>query len=164
MKQCKLKLRNMKTSFHDAKLNNDKTGNEPNFPPFYEEFESIPGCMDTVKVSKMAEIGCKTLIKKDEIPIVKNSAIKAPEQSAIKKQLNSRHLNENTTMMMMLAISWILHANLLMIKWARKVKKAINRKSRKRWISMIRYCSYINNRSWGKESRIYEKSDVSSNE
>ena len=72
--------------------------------------------MDTVKVSKMAEIGCKTLIKKDEIPIVKNSAIKAPEQSAIKKQLNSRHLNENTTMMMMLAISWILHANLLMIK------------------------------------------------
>ena len=33
----------------------------------------------------MAEIGCKTLIRKDETPIVKNSTIKAPEQSAIKK-------------------------------------------------------------------------------
>ena len=85
VKQCKLKLGNMKASFHDAKLNNDKTGNEPNFPPFDEDFESIPGCMDTVKVSKMAEISCKTLIKNDEIPIVKNSAIKAPEQSAIKE-------------------------------------------------------------------------------
>ena len=38
---CKLKLRNMKASFRDAKLNNDNTGNEPNFPPFYEDFESI---------------------------------------------------------------------------------------------------------------------------
>ena len=33
----------------------------------------------------MAEISCKTSIKKDEIPIVKNSTIKAPEQSAIKE-------------------------------------------------------------------------------
>ena len=33
----------------------------------------------------MAEIGCKTSIRKDETPIVKNSTIKAPEQSAIKK-------------------------------------------------------------------------------
>ena len=33
----------------------------------------------------MAEIGCKTSIKKDEIPIVKNSTLKAPEQSAIKE-------------------------------------------------------------------------------
>ena len=38
VKQCELKLRNMKASYHDAKLNNDKTGNEPNFPPFYENF------------------------------------------------------------------------------------------------------------------------------
>ena len=85
VKQCKLKLRNMKASYHDAKLNNDKTGNEPNFPPFYEDFESILGCRDAVKVSEMAEIGCKTSIKKDEIPIVKNSTIKTPEQSAIKE-------------------------------------------------------------------------------
>ena len=41
VKQCKLKLRNMNASFHEAKLNNYKTGNEPNFPPFYEDFESI---------------------------------------------------------------------------------------------------------------------------
>ena len=34
VKQCKLKLRNMKASYHDPKLNNVKTGNEPNFPPF----------------------------------------------------------------------------------------------------------------------------------
>ena len=33
----------------------------------------------------MAETGCKTSIKNDEIPIVKNSAIKAPQQSAIKE-------------------------------------------------------------------------------
>ena len=33
----------------------------------------------------MAEIGCKTSIKKDETAIVKNSTIKAPEQSAIKE-------------------------------------------------------------------------------
>ena len=38
VKQCKLKLRNVKVLFHNAKLNNDKTGNEPNFPPFYENF------------------------------------------------------------------------------------------------------------------------------
>ena len=85
VKQCKLKLRNMKTSYHDAKLNNDKTGNEANFPPFYEDFESILDCRDAVKVSEMAEIGCKTSIKKDGIPIVKNSTIKAPEQYAIKE-------------------------------------------------------------------------------
>ena len=83
----------MKASYHDAKLNNDKTGNERNFPPFYEDFESILGSRDTVKVSKVAEINCKTLIKKDKIPIVKNSIIKAPEQSAIKKHLNSRQLS-----------------------------------------------------------------------
>ena len=35
----------MKASYHDAKLNNDKAGNEPNFPPFYEDFESILGCI-----------------------------------------------------------------------------------------------------------------------
>ena len=85
VKQCKQKLRNMKALFYDAKLNNGKTGNEPNFPLFYEDFESILGCRDAVKVSEMAEIGCKTLIKKDEILIVKNSAIKAPEQSVIKE-------------------------------------------------------------------------------
>ena len=33
----------------------------------------------------MAESGCKTSIKNDEIPIVKNSTIKAPQQSAIKE-------------------------------------------------------------------------------
>ena len=85
VKQCKQKLRNMKALFYDAKLNNGKTGNEPNFPLFYEDFESILGCRDAVKVSEMAGIGCKTLIKKDEILIVKNSAIKAPQQSAIKE-------------------------------------------------------------------------------
>ena len=72
MKQCKLKLRNMKASYQDAEVNNDKTGNEPNSPPFYEDFESILGCRNAVKVSEMAEIGCKTSIKKDEISIVKN--------------------------------------------------------------------------------------------
>ena len=54
VKQCKLKLRNMKASYHDAKLSNDKTGNEPNFPLFYEDFESILGRRDAVKVSEMA--------------------------------------------------------------------------------------------------------------
>ena len=75
----------MKASYHDAKLNNDKTADEPNFPPFYENFESILGCTDAFKFSEMAEIGCKTSIKKDEIPIVKNSTLKVPEQSAIKE-------------------------------------------------------------------------------
>ena len=75
----------MKASYHDAKLNNVKTGNKPNFPLFYEDFESILGCRDAVKVSEMAEIGCKTSIKKDEIAIVKNSTIKVPGQSAIKE-------------------------------------------------------------------------------
>ena len=28
----------MKAPYHNAKLNNDKNGNEPNFPPFYEAF------------------------------------------------------------------------------------------------------------------------------
>ena len=85
MKQCKLKLRNIKASYHDAKLNNEKTRNELNFPPFYEGFKRILGCRDAVKLSEMAKIGCKTSIKKDETPIVKNSIIKAPEQSAIKE-------------------------------------------------------------------------------
>ena len=83
--QCKLKLRNIKASYHDTKLNNDKAGNEPNFPPFYEDFESILSCRDAVKVSEMVEIGCKTSIKTNEIPIVMNSTIKVPEQSAIKE-------------------------------------------------------------------------------
>ena len=51
VKQCKLKLRNMKASYHDAKLNNDKTADEPNFPPIYEDFESILGCTDAFKFS-----------------------------------------------------------------------------------------------------------------
>ena len=54
----------MKAPYHDAKPNNDKTGNKSNFPPFYEDFESILGCRGAVKVSEMAEIGCKTWIKK----------------------------------------------------------------------------------------------------
>ena len=33
----------------------------------------------------MAEIGCKTSIRKDEIPIVKNFTIKVPEQSGIEE-------------------------------------------------------------------------------
>ena len=68
--QAKVEI--MKASYHDAKLSNDKTGNEPNFPSFYEDFESIVGCRDAVKVSEMAEISCKTSINKDEIPVVKN--------------------------------------------------------------------------------------------
>ena len=100
MKQCKLKLRNIKASYHDAKLNNEKTRNEPNFPPFYEDFERILGCRDAVKLSEMAKIGCKTSIKKDETPIVKNSIIKAPEQSAIKEapqqsSLKRKHNDED---------------------------------------------------------------------
>ena len=75
----------MKAPYHNAKLNIDKTGNEPNFPPFYEGFESILCCRDAVKVSEMAGIGCKTSIKKNEIPTAKNSTIKAPEQSTIKE-------------------------------------------------------------------------------
>ena len=74
----------MKALYHDAKLRNDKTGNDLNFPPFYEDVESILGCRDAVKVSEMAEIICKTSIKEDEIPILKNSTIKVPEQSTIK--------------------------------------------------------------------------------
>ena len=34
MKQCKLKFRNINASYHDAKLNNDETRNEPNSLPF----------------------------------------------------------------------------------------------------------------------------------
>ena len=75
----------MKAPYHNAKLNIDKTGNEPNFPPFYEGFESILCCRDAVKISEMAGIGCKTSIKKNEIPTAKNSTIKAPEQSTIKE-------------------------------------------------------------------------------
>ena len=30
VKQCKLELKNMKASYHDAKVNNDKTKNERN--------------------------------------------------------------------------------------------------------------------------------------
>ena len=59
VKQWKLKMRNMKASYHDAKLNNDKTGNELNFPHFHEDFESILWCRDAVKVSEMPEISCK---------------------------------------------------------------------------------------------------------
>ena len=32
---------------------------------FYEDFESILGCRDAVKVFEMPEIGCKTSIRKD---------------------------------------------------------------------------------------------------
>ena len=94
VKQCKLKMRNMKASYHDAKLNNDKTGNEPNFPYFHEDFESILWCRDAVKVSEMAEISCKTLIKKNEIPIVKNSTINVPERSAIKEACQQPSLKQ----------------------------------------------------------------------
>ena len=62
----------MKTSYHDAKFNNGKTGNEPNFPSFYEDFESILGCTDTVKISKMGEIICK----------------EAPQQLSLKRKHN----------------------------------------------------------------------------
>ena len=41
VKQCKLKLRHMKASYHDAKLNNDKTGNEPNSLPFMRTLKAF---------------------------------------------------------------------------------------------------------------------------
>ena len=48
----------------------------------------------------MAEIGCKTSTRKDEIPIVKNSTTKAPEKSAIKEapprpSLKQKHNDDN---------------------------------------------------------------------
>ena len=48
----------------------------------------------------MAEIGCKTSTRKDEIPIVKNSTIKAPEKSAIKEapprpSVKQKHNDDN---------------------------------------------------------------------
>jgi len=36
IKQCKLNIRNLKDSFKKAKEENTKTGNEANFPEFYE--------------------------------------------------------------------------------------------------------------------------------
>ena len=147
VKQCKLKLRNMKASYHDAKLNNDKTGNEPNFPLFYEDFESILDCRDAVRVSEMAEISCKTSIKKDEISIVKNATIKAPEQSAIKKtpqqsSLKRKH-NDDDDIGDLLDSSREFIDDLL----SEKSEENNKPKKQKRRISMIRCCSYNNNKS-----------------
>ena len=79
VKQYKLKLRNMKASYNDAKPNNDKTENEIIFPLVKEDFDIIIDCRNAIKVSEMAEIGCNASTKKDETPIVKHSIIKAPE-------------------------------------------------------------------------------------
>jgi len=57
IKQCKLKIRNLKDSFKKAKEENKKTGNEANFPEFYEIFDEILGERDGIKLTAAKEVG-----------------------------------------------------------------------------------------------------------
>ena len=59
IKQCKIKIRNLKDTFKKAKENNKKSGCEAQFPEYYDIFGDAVGHRDAVQLPKAAEVGTK---------------------------------------------------------------------------------------------------------
>ena len=64
LKDIKDKIRNLTTAYKKAKTNNGMTGASPDFPPFYEDFNSILGCRDAIILSEVKECGVPVLPRK----------------------------------------------------------------------------------------------------
>ena len=69
IKQCELKIRNLKDVYKKAKEQNFKSGESPNFPNFYHLFDEAIGARDA-KLPKISEVGFKN--EKDQLPMPSN--------------------------------------------------------------------------------------------
>ena len=56
LKQIKDKLRNLKDTYKQARVNNKQAGKSPIFCPFYEDFDEIFGARDTVNLPYAKEV------------------------------------------------------------------------------------------------------------
>ena len=65
IKNLKDKIHNLTTTYRAAKEKNNRTGESPHFPPFYEDIDSILGCRDSVTLPEVREIGVKRKTLKD---------------------------------------------------------------------------------------------------
>ena len=54
---CKSKIRNLIADYTKAKENNNRTGQDPHFPRYYEEFDSVLGTRDTFILPEVKERG-----------------------------------------------------------------------------------------------------------
>ena len=55
--QCKEKMKSLIAVYKKAKVNNKRTGEAPDFPPFYEEIDSVLGCRDMMSLPEAKQIG-----------------------------------------------------------------------------------------------------------
>ena len=62
VKQCKVKIRNLKDSFKRAKEQDNKSGEEPNFPPYYDIFDDVLGERDAT-VPNLTQVGVQEQMK-----------------------------------------------------------------------------------------------------
>lgn len=57
VEQCKNKIKALKDQYKKAKQNNKKSGEEPKFPPFYEEFDKILSERSIFTMPEFKEVG-----------------------------------------------------------------------------------------------------------
>ena len=57
LKQCKVKIRNLKDSYKKCKEENKQSGNERHFSAFYEEFDRVLSARNVVKLAQVSEVG-----------------------------------------------------------------------------------------------------------
>ena len=57
LKQCKVKIRNMKDAYKKCKDENKKSGNKSNKCPFYDEFNKLLLDRDVVNLPEFIEFG-----------------------------------------------------------------------------------------------------------
>ena len=65
VKQCKVKVRNLKDLYKKAKDNNRKSGSSPDFPPFYDDFDTVLGCRDIIQLPDFEEVGVTDEVQTD---------------------------------------------------------------------------------------------------
>ena len=57
MKQCKDKIRSLKTKYKEAKANNNKTGRPPQTSPLYDSFDEVLGTRAVVTMPGVIQSG-----------------------------------------------------------------------------------------------------------
>ena len=57
LKQCKVKIRNMKDAYKKCKDENKKSGNKSSKCPFYDEFDKLLSDRDVVNLPEFMEVG-----------------------------------------------------------------------------------------------------------
>ena len=78
VKQIKTKLRNLKDAYKKAKENNKTSGASPEFPPFFEEFDTILGSRDVVNMPEVTGVGfpieesSESIASSDNMDVVSN--------------------------------------------------------------------------------------------